>query len=250
MAIEDAVTLAECLERARTTDEIPKYLRAYQRIREPRCKLVQEFGSTQGKRATLPDGLEQEERDRRFNAHNAFVKQEKWEGVHVDEVPESINSPMWMPWLLGHDVADFANRKLDEEFGAAKLMAALRSIYHRRVPSTASRFPTFAAVISPTTPLALLTFVELFYQVSWTLKYVSPRHLIAHNKSRIRLNDLNFDLQNVASLSSVSFLKLLLSPGKGREGKDLNNSIFSGPFHEMQHPKSKGNTYITAQETQ
>ena len=81
---------------------------------------MQEFGSTQGKRATLPDGLEQQERDKRFKAHNSFVKQEKWDGVHVNEVPESIDSPMWMPWLLGHDAVDFASRKLDEEFGAAK----------------------------------------------------------------------------------------------------------------------------------
>jgi salicylate hydroxylase len=109
MAIEDAVTLAECLERARSTAEIPQYLSAYQRIREPRCKMVQEFGSTQAKRATLPDGPVQQERDSRFKAHNAFAAQKTWDGVHVDEVPDSINSPDWMPWLCGHDAIAFVS---------------------------------------------------------------------------------------------------------------------------------------------
>jgi salicylate hydroxylase len=109
MAIEDAVTLAACLDRAKITDEIPQYLRAYQKIRQPRCKIVQEFGSIQAKRATLLDGPEQQERDKRFKTHNAFAAQKTWDGVHVDEVPGSINSPDWMPWLLGHDAVAFVS---------------------------------------------------------------------------------------------------------------------------------------------
>lgn len=109
MAIEDGLTLASCLSRAKTTSEIPQYLRFYQTIREPRCKLVQDYGSIQAKRATLPDGPEQEERDKRFREHNAFTAQKTWDGVHVDQVPESINSPDWMPWLLGHDAVDFVS---------------------------------------------------------------------------------------------------------------------------------------------
>lgn len=120
MAIEDAMTLAECLERPKSKDEIPQCLRAYQWIRQPRCKLVQEWGSAALKRAILSDGLEQQERDKKLKAFNNHVFMQKWDGVHVDELPESINSSMWTPWLLGHDAVGFAKRKLDEEFGAVK----------------------------------------------------------------------------------------------------------------------------------
>ncbi len=40
MALEDAATLAECLERVDLSG-IPEALKAFQKIREPRCKLVQ-----------------------------------------------------------------------------------------------------------------------------------------------------------------------------------------------------------------
>jgi salicylate hydroxylase len=43
MAIEDAVTLVECLERVKTADSISNVLKAFQEIRGPRCKLVQEW---------------------------------------------------------------------------------------------------------------------------------------------------------------------------------------------------------------
>lgn len=63
MAVEDAICLAECLDRAKTIEEIPAVLRAFQEIREPRCKLVQDWSAAQGERATLPDGPMQEKRD-------------------------------------------------------------------------------------------------------------------------------------------------------------------------------------------
>jgi salicylate hydroxylase len=109
MAIEDAVTLAECLERAKITDDIPKYLRAFQQIREPRCRLIQDYGAAQAHRATLPDGPEQKDRDKRFKANNTFTPQSTWDGVHIDQVPESFNDPEWTPWLFGHNAFAFVS---------------------------------------------------------------------------------------------------------------------------------------------
>jgi 2-polyprenyl-6-methoxyphenol hydroxylase-like FAD-dependent oxidoreductase len=42
MALEDGVTLAECLEGAKTPENIPTALRKYQDIRKTRSKLVQD----------------------------------------------------------------------------------------------------------------------------------------------------------------------------------------------------------------
>lgn len=71
--------------------------------------------------------------------HNAFAAQKPWDGVRVDDVPDSINSPDWMPWQFGHNAIAFVSfikpsvprllaydhlfrqtRKQDEEFGASK----------------------------------------------------------------------------------------------------------------------------------
>jgi salicylate hydroxylase len=109
MALEDAATLAECLERAKTTKDISKVLKAFQEIREPRCKLVQEWSVMKGKRATLPDGPEQEERDKKLKSFNAWVKAKPWDKVHIDELPQ-LESPNWKAWLIGHDAVGFVSR--------------------------------------------------------------------------------------------------------------------------------------------
>lgn len=89
---QERLTLAECLERAKSRNVIPQYLRFNQNIRDPSCKLVQECGSIQANRATLPDGPEQQERDKRFKAHNAFTAQKAWDGVYVDQARKSTQS--------------------------------------------------------------------------------------------------------------------------------------------------------------
>lgn len=109
MAIEDAATLAECLERVKTADGISNVLKAFQEIRGPRCKLVQEWSIIKGKRATLPDGTEQENRDQKLKSFNAWVKSKHWDKVHIDELPE-LESPSWKAWLIGHDAVGFVSR--------------------------------------------------------------------------------------------------------------------------------------------
>jgi len=81
MGLEDAVTLAECLEGVKTTYEAPKVLKAYQEIQDPRGKLVQEWSATQAKRCKLLDGPQQEEQDRIFKARNANTEQKPWDKI-------------------------------------------------------------------------------------------------------------------------------------------------------------------------
>jgi salicylate hydroxylase len=88
--LRTGVTLAECLERAKTPEDIHK----------PRCKVVQDWSASAAKIATLPDGKEQEERDRMYKAHNNHIQQKPWDGVHIDEIPEDgIKSKNWASWL-------------------------------------------------------------------------------------------------------------------------------------------------------
>jgi salicylate hydroxylase len=103
MSVEDGICLAECLDRAKTTDDIPVVLRAFEEIRQPRCKLVQEWSAAQGQRATLPNGPIQEKRDEISRTHKAEAPQSPWDRVHINKNPESIVSPQWNAWLFRHD---------------------------------------------------------------------------------------------------------------------------------------------------
>lgn len=110
MALEDAVTLAECLGRAMQSAEIPSVLKAFQEIRQERCKRVQEWSAIKGSRATLEEGPEQCKRDRCIMAANAWISSQAWDGVHIDETPE-LEAPNWKAWLCGYNAADYVGRE-------------------------------------------------------------------------------------------------------------------------------------------
>jgi salicylate hydroxylase len=109
MALEDAVTLAECLERAGVSKDIPEVLGSFQKIRQPRCRRVQEWSAAKGHRATLPDGIDQQSRDANLQLHNAWVKADPWDGTHIDETPE-LESSLWKAWLCGHDPVEYVRQ--------------------------------------------------------------------------------------------------------------------------------------------
>ena len=81
-AIEDAVVLAACLQRA-DADSAGDALRQYEAIRRPRTSAVQVMSRGREVRNHLPDGPEQEQRDMEF--------------ANGDPLRESA-------WLYGHDV--------------------------------------------------------------------------------------------------------------------------------------------------
>lgn len=81
-AIEDAVVLAACLQRA-DASSVPDALRHYEAIRRPRSSQVQVMSRGREVRNHLPDGPEQQQRDLQF--------------ANGDPLRESA-------WLYGHDV--------------------------------------------------------------------------------------------------------------------------------------------------
>ncbi|CAG8977439.1 hypothetical protein HYALB_00007771, partial [Hymenoscyphus albidus] len=99
LALEDAVTLAECLERAELFG-IPKVLKAFQTIREPRCRLIQEWAAAKDKRATLPDGPEQLERDKNLKLFNPWVKARPASLVESEHLPEFETQIGWADIML------------------------------------------------------------------------------------------------------------------------------------------------------
>lgn len=108
MALEDAVSLAACLQRAKDRQDISTVLTAFQEIRQPRCKKVQEWSATKGQRARLAGGPRQQERDLNIVKANAWIKAEPWDKIHIDELPE-FEAPNWKAWLSGHNAVDYVS---------------------------------------------------------------------------------------------------------------------------------------------
>ena len=66
MSIEDAGVLGECLDYLSSLDDLPIALRKFENVRRARAERVTELGRLHASSSTLPDGEEQEARDRRF----------------------------------------------------------------------------------------------------------------------------------------------------------------------------------------
>lgn len=98
MAIEDAVTLAECLDRARDADKIPALMEHFLNIRRDRCYLILDGARNNGAIWHLPDGPQQQERDERMRC--GPQKQVSDEGA---ENPNKWSDPKFQPWMFGYD---------------------------------------------------------------------------------------------------------------------------------------------------
>lgn len=96
MATEDAAAIAECVGRAKSSDDIPAVLQAYERSRKWRCEVVQAQSRRNGDMIHMPDGEEQENRDR------------KMAGLPQSGVWEADTGPMmdneFRKFLYGHNV--------------------------------------------------------------------------------------------------------------------------------------------------
>ncbi|KPI34546.1 3-hydroxybenzoate 6-hydroxylase [Cyphellophora attinorum] len=144
MALEDAATLAECLERYDPSNDsgpkIPELLCQYQDLRKPRCKLVQSSAHDRAIDMMLPDGPAQESRNKKMKenwakleqnlarfaaskANASFVKPTSeyaganWDPEVVDKLPSVNQGPEYLLWQDGFDAIGFAKRRLDEIYG-------------------------------------------------------------------------------------------------------------------------------------
>lgn len=96
MATEDAAALAECVSRAKSSNHIPDCLRAYERSRKWRCEVVQAQSRRNGDMVHMPDGEEQENRDRKMAG---LVQTGEWE---ADTGP--MMDAEFRKFLYGHNV--------------------------------------------------------------------------------------------------------------------------------------------------
>ena len=103
-AVEDGYALAECLSRATSLSSVPDCLRAFETIRKPRLKYVQEFGLEQSKSMHIPDGPEQRERDEWMK--KVLPKPPPaWDGKMIDEPPWG-KPEMRRAYLAGYNTKD------------------------------------------------------------------------------------------------------------------------------------------------
>ena len=89
-AIEDAVVLADCLQKA-DAGSVPQALQRYEAIRRPRTSQVQLMSRGREVRNHLPDGPEQERRDREF-ATGDPLRQSAWLYGHD---AERVDNPLY-----------------------------------------------------------------------------------------------------------------------------------------------------------
>jgi salicylate hydroxylase len=108
MGLEDAASLAECLDRIRDTSHIHQALLAFEAIRKPRTTLVSSLGQRNSNYWQLPDGEEQQRRDEKVKT-SGFYASPPWDGKQVDEVPDSIQHPLFNIWLMTHDTIDYVS---------------------------------------------------------------------------------------------------------------------------------------------
>ena len=96
MAIEDAAALAECVGRAQSNKDIPAAMLVFERSRKWRCERVQTQARRNGEALHMPDGEEQEHRDRMMAGKSLPSDQEVESSPMLD--------PKFTSWLYGHDV--------------------------------------------------------------------------------------------------------------------------------------------------
>jgi len=95
MAVEDSATLAECVARAATGDQLPLAMQVYETIRKPRAEKMKAASEYSGVEKHFEDGEEQRNRDDRMRA--ALIQQT----MMINKVEQNRHPSAW---IVGHDV--------------------------------------------------------------------------------------------------------------------------------------------------
>ena len=103
-------SLPECLDRAKAIDDIPRILKAFERLRRPRVESIIEMSREMMGLWNLPDGDRQVQRDAFYASLPSQLKGVKpWDGKPVDGPPKGINDPLFSPYFRGHKTVDFVS---------------------------------------------------------------------------------------------------------------------------------------------
>jgi salicylate hydroxylase len=100
--------LAECVSRARDTNDLPAVLQAFQIIRKPRCEKIQKGSMENGDIWHMPDGPEQAARDadmkvRMDLSDEQNITDELKKQGQLKSNPNRWSDLKFQPWLFGHD---------------------------------------------------------------------------------------------------------------------------------------------------
>ncbi|KAL6242188.1 hypothetical protein RBB50_010736 [Rhinocladiella similis] len=114
MAIEDSITLAECLARCTSTSDIPFRLTQYEKLRRERVQIIKEGARKNAAVWHMADGPAQEARDRTFDQ---FDPSGQNAGEMAQENANSWSDKNFQPWLFGFDASAEAAKQLDLQDG-------------------------------------------------------------------------------------------------------------------------------------
>ncbi|KAG2225383.1 hypothetical protein INT45_010019 [Circinella minor] len=103
-AVEDGATLGELLTDIKSVDEIPALLGLYEKIRRPRCEIIQKGAYENGDIWHMPDGETQVQRD-------LGMKGQLPAGA---KNPNQWGDGNFQPWLFGHNAITEARKRLGE----------------------------------------------------------------------------------------------------------------------------------------
>ncbi|KAK7203973.1 hypothetical protein BZA70DRAFT_196864 [Myxozyma melibiosi] len=121
MAMEDAITLAECLDLAKDPTEYTDLLSIYEEIRKPRTTRIVKGSLEMGRINHLPDGPEQQARDEALKnaASKGTAAPTRYEALSSTEIPPyDLKNPnpwsdtVFEPWMLGYDVVKVVRTRL------------------------------------------------------------------------------------------------------------------------------------------
>lgn len=101
MGIEDAGALGTLLEHMKDLRDLPNLLQTYERIRKPRALDIRRRSEDLKHVYTLPDGPQQEGRDR------ALLHEEPREGW-----ANFLSDPVMRPYIYGYDIISVTRRAI------------------------------------------------------------------------------------------------------------------------------------------
>lgn len=98
MAVEDGAALAEALSHARSIEDLPHVLHAFQDVRVERAGQMQQASLINGKIWHFADGPEQEARD--------LAMRPEVLGLPFEESPNQWSDPETQNWAYGYDAVE------------------------------------------------------------------------------------------------------------------------------------------------
>ena len=112
MCVEDGASLAECLDRAKTVEYIPRLLKAFENLRRARAESMIELSRATMSQWHLPDGEQQQQRDAFWSKMESLITagDNFWDKKPVDNPPTGFMDPLLQPYFRGHDAIDFVSR--------------------------------------------------------------------------------------------------------------------------------------------